>query len=367
MKIDNIDFSHFEHTSAAPRVHCRMTPFGPHAYMPSSGPVPEGYYPRGNTINSYAVPQSRYYGVAPFPDYPEESVNVDYGVQQAPSYSMLATENLVSSSFPPPSGRGWTSTSQMAKNGPMYLEHDPSYSHGQLLYHSAYQIHPTISPEPKSSINSLSVPLNINVSSLPPPPVSGTGRILPYPANRTALPLQGGSYNRSTAASSLPAPQPEYQSSDGLMSSNTLNTVKTVSTSAVPSTSPVPAETYLPYTSSSPDSLASTAQTAYSTQHLPQSQSELYTSSNDGLYQHNESSESSYGPSSSDKRNSHSSQIALSPEISVPSMSSGTLSNGHAYIPYNSASTYPAPPMDIPAPTPSRQVSSTLAAGISTS
>lgn len=365
MKIDNVDFSHFEHTSANPRVHCHMTPFGPHSYMPPGGPVLDGYYPRGNTINSYVVPQSRYYGITPFTDYTEENVNVDYGVR-APSYSMLTTDNIVSPSFSAPSSRGWTSTPQMTRNTTVYVDHDPNYSHGQVLHHNAYHIHPSTSPEPKGSINSLSVPANNNASSLPPPPVSGTDRVLPYPANRTALPAQGGCYLRSTAATHLPAPQPGYQTYDGLMSSNTMNAVNPISATAMPNASSVSTEMYLPYSSSSPESLSSSAQTAYSTQHLPHAQSELYTSSNDELYQHNESSESSYGASSSAKRNSHSSQATLSPEVAVSSMSAGTLSNGHAYIPYNSASAYPAPPMDIPAPVPSRQAS-TLSNGISIS
>jgi hypothetical protein len=153
MKNENIDnFSHYEHASAGPRIQCRMTPYGPHSsYISPGGSVPEGYYSRGNSMSSYVVPQSRYYALGSFSEYPEENVNVDYGVQ-ASTYPMLASDQLIPPNYPPPN-RGWTPAPQMTKTTPMYLEQDPTYNNTQVPYHNAYQLRPTISPEPKSLVH----------------------------------------------------------------------------------------------------------------------------------------------------------------------------------------------------------------------
>jgi hypothetical protein len=361
MKNENIDnFSHYEHASAGPRIQCRMTPYGPHSsYISPGGSVPEGYYSRGNSMSSYVVPQSRYYALGSFSEYPEENVNVDYGVQ-ASTYPMLASDQLIPPNYPPPN-RGWTPAPQMTKTTPMYLEQDPTYNNTQVPYHNAYQLRPTISPEPKSLVHPVSMPIGINNNSLPPLSAGGTDRVLPFPATRTALPTQVGSYMRSNTV-----PHPGYHY-DSIMSSNGLGSSKPVSNNGLPSATTLPPDAYMPYSSSSPESLASSAQTAYSTQQLSQQQADLYASGSDALYNSSDAAESSYGPSC-EKRGSHSSQEALSQDGSVPSISSGggLLSNGHAYTPFNSGTNYPAPPMDMPAPTPTRGVNA-ITSGISSS
>jgi hypothetical protein len=331
--------------------------------MSSSGSVPDGYYSRGNSMSSYVVPQSRYYAVSSFSEYPEENVSVDYGVQASP-YPILASDQLIPQNFPP-TNRGWTPAPQMAKTTPIYLEQDPNYNN--VPYHNAYQLRPTISPESKSSIHPVSIPIGINGTSLPPLPAGGTDRVLPFPATRTALPTQVGSYMRSTTV-----PHPGYHHSyDGIISSNGLPTSKTISNNSLPGSTTLPPDAYMPYSSSSPESLASSTQTAYSTQQLSQQlsqqQADLYASGSDALYNSSDTAESSYGPSS-EKRGSQSSQEALSQDGSIPSILSGSglLSNGHAYTPFNSGTQYPQPPMDMPAPTPTRG-GSAITRGISSS
>ncbi|EPE34685.1 Zn2/Cys6 DNA-binding protein [Glarea lozoyensis ATCC 20868] len=318
MKHENADFSHFEHNPA--RVHCRTTTFGPHSYIPPGGPVPEAYYPRSSSMSSYVVPQSRYYTLGSFSEYPEENVNVDYGVQN-PSYSLLGNEQFIPPTYPS-SSRGWTPAPQAAKATPMYLEQDPGYG-GQVSYNSAYQLRPTISPEPKSAVHATSIPIAVTGNSLPPLPPSGTDRVLPYPAGRTALPTQVGSYIRSVTVA--PA---GYHSYGGTLSSS-----KSTVHSAIPGTASLAADPY-PYSSSSPESLASSAQTVYSTQQLSQQQADLYASSSESLYHVNETSESAYG-TSSEKRESHN-QDSLSPEETIAS-----LSDRRQYVPFNAGATYP--------------------------
>ncbi|EHK99943.1 hypothetical protein M7I_4023 [Glarea lozoyensis 74030] len=109
-------------------------------------------------MSSYVVPQSRYYTLGSFSEYPEENVNVDYGVQN-PSYSLLGNEQFIPPTYPS-SSRGWTPAPQAAKATPMYLEQDPGYG-GQVSYNSAYQLRPTISPEPKSAVHATSIPIAV--------------------------------------------------------------------------------------------------------------------------------------------------------------------------------------------------------------
>jgi hypothetical protein len=290
-------------------------------------------------------------------------VNVDYGAQTS-AYPILGNDQLIPPSFPPSSNRGWTpAPPQMTKTTPMYLEQDMNYNNEQIPYHSTYQLRPTISPEPKSTVHPVSIPMTINGSSLPTLPASGADRVLPFPATRTALPTQVGPFIRATTVAHA---HPGYHSYDSIINSNPLSCSKTIATSAIPGSASLPPDAYIPYSSSSPESLASSTQAAYSPQQLSQQQSELYASSSDGLYHGNEAPESSYGPSSSEKRNSQSNQDPLSPGGSIPSMSSGILANGHAYTPFNGGSTYPPPPMDIPAPIPTHQISA-LSTSISAS
>jgi len=230
----------------------------------------------------------------------------------------------------------------------MYLKQESSYSHGQLPYHT-YPLRPTISPETKTS----SLGGQILSGSLPAP-VSGNDRVLPFPAaNRP----QVGSYLHSSS-SVLPTPQGGYQSYDELVSTNT-HSRKSINSSAVSENGSL-STSYLPYSSSSPESLAS-SQTAYSSQAMSQQNAEIYTPNSEGLFHPNESTDSSYGPSSeTPKRDSQSSQGG--PEGPMPSMSNGNLANGHAYIPYNSQSSYPAPPMDIHSASQPRRIATGISA-----
>jgi hypothetical protein len=270
-------------------------------------------------MSSYVVPQSRYYTLGSFSEYPEENVNVDYGVQN-PSYSLLGSEQFIPPTFPSAS-RGWTPAPQATKATPMYLEQDPSYG-GHVSYSSAYQLRTTISPEPKSAVHAASVPIAVNGNSLPPLPPGGTDRVLPYPTARTALPTQVGSYIRSVAV----APT-GYHSYDG-----TLGSSKPTVHGAIHGTASLATDPYIPYPSSSPESLASSAQTAYSMQQLSQQQADLYASGSESLYHGNEASESSY-ETSSEKRISNNNQDALSSE--------GSVSSGRVYEPFNA---YQPPP-----------------------
>ncbi|TVY37203.1 putative transcriptional regulatory protein [Lachnellula occidentalis] len=324
MKNEPNDFNHFEPPSSAARVQCRMVPYGHHAYAQPTTPV-DTYYQRSNaSLSGYQYAANpKYYTMPPF----EFQDDGDFAMQQ--SYpAAMSSDQLLSSNFPVSSvSRTWTPGPQSSKNAPMYLEQESSFSHGQLPYHS-YPLRPTISPETKPSL------LNGQVlSGSLPAPESGNNRVLPFPAaNR-----QAGSYLHSSS-SGLPTSQGGYQSYDGLVSTNTQSR-KSVSDNASLSSS------YLPYSSSSPESLAS-SQRAYSSHTLSQQNADIYAPSHEGLFHANESTESSYGTSSeTPKRESHSSQGG--PEGSMPSMTNGNLANGHAYVPYNNQSSYPAPPMNI--------------------
>ena len=276
-----------------------------------------------------------------YSEYPEENVNIDYGVQN-PAYSMMGSEHLMPPNYTP-SGRGWASGSHVPKATPLFLEQDPNYSGGQVTYHGAYQLRPAISPDSKSSLHSVSMPIAIHGTPLPPLPTGGTDRVLPHPGTRTPLPNH---YVRSAASA-----QHGYHAYEGMISS--INSAKPSTTNAVSATGSIPTDTYLAYSGSSPESLASSAQTAYSTQQLSQQQADLYAANSESLYHTAaDSSESCYGPSS-EKRQSNSSQDQ---DGAPSSISSGTLSSGQSYTPFNNHGlTYPPPPMDMPAPTPIRQ------------
>ncbi|KAF4626871.1 hypothetical protein G7Y89_g11289 [Cudoniella acicularis] len=346
LKHDPVNFDSFDPPSAAPRLQCRLVPYGPHAYMtPNTPTTTNEYYSRGNSVTSYQMP-GRYYGIPHFSEFGEEGV--EYGLT---TYNLLGTEHLLPTGLAPSSTtRGWTPTPQLPKSGPLYMEQEPTYSHGQLPYHPAYQLRPTISPETKTtSLNGQSV------NSSLPPPITGTDRVLPFPAARTP---QVGSYNRPSSTA-IPITQAGYHSYDGLWTSNSINASKQVNNTPASDNNSV-SSSYLSYSSSSPESLSS-SHTAYTSQAMSQQSSEMYTPTSDNLFHPNDSSDSSYGPSSGEKRPSHSSQAGTL-EGSIPSLSSGNLANGHAYIPYNSQSSYPAPPMDMPAPTSARRVSTGISA-----
>jgi hypothetical protein len=273
------------------------------------------------------------------PSYQYSDDNVEYDVQG--SYT-LGSEQLLSNISISNANRAWTPNSaQLSRNAtataPMYLEQVSTYNHGQLPYHT-YPLRPTITPDVKpASISSQILPLN------------GTDRVLPFPAaNRP----QAGSYLR-TNANGLPNAE-NYHSYDGLVSSAL---AKSLNSSAVSDNGSL-STSYMSYSSSSPESLAST-NTAYSSQ--TQQPSDLYSTSNEGLFHPNESADSSYGPSSTAKRGSQSSQGG---QGTMASLSNSSLANGHAYTPYISPASYPAPPMDLHshAASQARRVSTSISA-----
>ncbi|KAH6683129.1 hypothetical protein B0J14DRAFT_139556 [Halenospora varia] len=340
MKSDTV-FDDFD-SSATSRIHCRMVPYGPHAYTmgPSTPVTTEGFYTRSSSMSAYPVP-TKYYGIpTSFHDYGEESV--DYSLNTT-NYPLMGTEHLLSSSMTTPNpARGWTPAPQLSKATPLYLEQEP-FNHGQLAYHPVYQLRPTISPEAKNS----SLTDQILNNQLPPPlPVSsGTDRVLPYPNGR--LP-QVGSYIRPPS-SAIPVSQAGYNSYDGLFSPMSITASKHSANGTISDNN----SSYLPYASSSPESLAS-SQAVYTPQTMS-TQNEMYTPTNDNFYTHaNDSSDAAYGPSSSDKRSSHS---------GASEMSSGTLVSDHQYVPYKSPS-YPLPQMQAETPTslPPQRVSTNISA-----
>lgn len=334
MKGEPVDFNNFESPSATVRLGCRMIPYGHHSYVQQAAPVVDGaYYPRSSSLSGYQYgPAAKFYSMPPF-EYPEFKYQDEGNFVIQPSYPAMSSEQLLSSNFSIPSlSRAWTSGPQLAKNSPVYLEEGSSFNHGQLPHHTC-PIRPTISPETKSSSSDGQL-----LSEALPAPDTRNHRVLPFPAaNR-----QVGSYLH-LSSSGVPTTQGTYTSYDEIMSAPTPTRVN-INSSAVSENGPILAS-YPAYSSSSPESLAS-SQTAYKSQRIFQQSSEIYTPNNDGFHL-NDGAESSCGPSSeSAKRGSQSSQRG--PDSSIPSLPSSNLANSHAYVPpYNSQSSYPAPPMAV--------------------
>jgi len=309
-----------------------MVPYGHHAYVQQTSPVLEGYYQRNGSLSGYQYPPAKYYSM---PSYQYADENVEYEFQRS-----LGSEQLLSNFAVSGGNRSWTPNSaQLSKNAtaPMYLEQVSTYNHGQLPYHS-YPIRPILAADCKPVSSSIL-------------PLSGNDRVLPFPAaNRQ----QAGSYLR-TNANGMPNTE-DYNSYDGLMSSASV-LAKNINSNAVSDNSSLSAS-YISYSSSSPESLAS-ANTAYSSQ--AQQSSDPYSASNESLFHPNESADSSYGPSSTAKRGSQSSQEG---QGTMASLSTSNLANGHAYTPYISPASYPAPPMDLHshATSQSRRVSTSISA-----
>lgn len=352
MKNEPVDYNNYEPppppstTSTTSRLQCRMVPYGHHAVVQQTTPVGEGYYQRNSSLTGYQYPV-KYYPMPAY-EYSEEKFENDFNIQT--TYPTMNSEQLISPNYSIASAnRSWTPTAQLPKNvnTPVYLEQDSTYNHGQLAYQS-YPYRPsTINAENKASV----LAGQILSGSLPalPAPASGNDRVLPFPAaNRSQT------YVRSN--NGLPSASMNYQSYEGLMGTKAL--VSSINDNSVSSNSALSAS-YMAYSSSSPESLSS-SQTAYSSQAMSQQSADVYTpSSNEGLFHPSESSESSYGTSSeAPKRGSSSSQGGQN----MSSLSQGNLVNGHPYVPYNSAATYPAPPMDLHHASQNRRVSTGISA-----
>jgi hypothetical protein len=301
------------------------------------------YQYRNNSLSAYQFPINP---VKPYYQYNDFDENVDYGLQG--SYSILPSEHLAMPNYTTSGGRGWTTpTSQLPKNSLFLEQADSAYNHGHLPYHSSssFPLRPAISPESKSlSLHGLT-------SSLPTP-LTTNDRMLPIPAsNRQAQ----GSFLR-TSDSLQPAAQPAYQSYSGLMSASTLSGLKNISNTTSHESS------YLPMSSSSPESLPSSQMTYSSGQILNSQPQEMYQPNpNERLFTPGESSESSYGHSSPTSKRGSQSSHATNIDGSLPLQSSGSLVNGHVYVPSPYQPSYPPPPIELqnsaPPPHPSTSIS----------
>jgi hypothetical protein len=326
--------------SAGSRLNCRMIPCGPQSY--GMGLDPYSY--RNNSLSAYQFPINPVKSYFSYSDFEE---NVDYGLQ-ASTYPILPTEHLAVPNYTASAGRGWAIPTPQLSKSPLFLDQpDSAYNHGQLPYHGgqpSFPLRPTISPEPKNlSMHGLTTSL--------PTPLPTNDRLLPNPAaNRQPQ----GSFLR-TSDSLLPVSQAGYQSYNGLMSASMLSSLKNHSNTTPHEPS------YMAMSSSSPESLISSQMTYNSGQMLSSQSQELYQSSNhESLF--TESSNSSYGhdgPTS--KRESQSSHTADGGGT-LRTHSSGSLVNGHTYVPSTYTSSYPAPPIEVQSSTPPRRPSTSIPA-----
>ena len=343
MKSDSGDFD-YDSTAAVSRIHCRMSPYGPQhqPYSPHVTPLGSDGYPyRNNSLSAYQMPL-KYYNIASYGDFADESV--DYGMH-ASTYPIMNHDPI---NIPYSAGnmRSWTQGPQDQKNNSLFVEQESSYNHGQLPFHSnTFPIRTTISPESKSlSLSGISTSL--------PAPINGTDRVLPFPNSNCPAPI-GPSYLRSTE-SLLPISQSQIQyTSNGMMNAGMMNTVKALNTSTA-SENVSNSSTYLPL-SSSPDSVPS-SQMSFGNRSVSSSSQhhDGYTASHEisqhSLFHHNNSSNdmSSYGPSSSSShRPSISSQNNDEDSQSHVGNGSAPLVNGYHYQPppVSTQTPYQAPPM----------------------
>jgi hypothetical protein len=318
---------------AASRMSCRMPLYGPHYVQPGPLGVDSGYPYRSNPLSAYPFQQKGYFSaVPPFSDFGEPAL--DYDIHGS-TYQVFGAENLGMTSNYSTSGtpRGWSNTPHLPRNSLFIEQSDTPYSHSQMPYHSGgYPLRTTINTEPRI--------MSLNGVSLPAPLT--TDRMLPMPAKVQAAPFHRSPDNI------LPSTQNVFQPYQGDYLRSSL---KSQNMQAVSENEPL-ASSYLPMPSSSPESIAS-SQMTYSSQQVSlssqqQQQSEMYTPpSTDGSYQA-ESSDSSYGhtggSTSGSKRGSHSSQT-MNQETSLPPIATDILANGQRYVPYQSETGYPAPPM----------------------
>jgi len=317
----------------------------PHQYMTTHSPPPvnyDTYQYRSSSLSTYQqYPGKQYYsGVSPFADYDE---HVDYGLQASP-YQLMSPNHIQPTSPSSNYGsagpiRGWTPTPQLPKSSNLFTDQEAQlYSHGQLPYNhgGSFPLRTTVGPDPKS----------LGLSGMPtlPTPVSGNDRVLPNPiANRIG---QIGTFLRNNNDGLMPMNQITYQPYN-YMNANMLNTVKSSSHSVSSDNG-----YSIPVSSNSPESIASSQiyPGSENSGSLSQHHHDIYSPSDDLHYHTSEPPESSYGHSSSSRRESHSSRTTHN-EGSLPSLPEGDLSNGQHYVPYhNSAANYPTPPMNIPPP-----------------
>ncbi len=327
--------------SAASRLNCRTVPCGPQAY----GMGLEPYQYRNNSLSTYQFPINP---IKPYYQYSDFEESVDYGLQGA-SFPLMSADHMALSNYTTSAGRGWTTpTPQLPKSSLFLDQSDSAYNHGQLPYHgnSSFPLRPAISPEPKSlSLHGLPTSL--------PASLTNNDRMLPIPAaNRQP---QGSLLRLSDGLPSVS--QPGYQSYNGLMSASVLNSLKNHSNATPHETS------YIPLSSSSPESIPSSQMTYSSGQVLNSQPQEMYQpSNNEGLYHPADSSESSYGHSSPVSTRGSQSSHAINSDGSLPSQASGSLVNGHVYVPSPYQPSYPPPPIEVQSSAPPRHPSASITA-----
>lgn len=326
--------------STAPRLNCRMVPSGSQSY----GIGLDTYQYRHNSLSTYQFPINPMKSYYPYNDFED---NVDYGLHSS-SYSMIPAESMAMPNYTTSTGRGWTTpTPQLPKTSLVFEQPDSAYNHSQMPYHgsASFPLRPAISPEPKSlSLHGLTTSL--------PAPLTTNDRMLPIPAANRA---SQGSFSRTSDGLPLVS-QPGYQSYNGLMSASMLNSLKNHSNATPHEPS------YVPVSSSSPEPLPS-SQMTYSSEQILSSQSrDLYQSSSSEDLFIPESSDSSYGHSSPVSKRGSQSSHATNSAGSLPSQTSGSLVNGHAYVPSPYQPSYPPPPIEVQSSAPPRHPSKSIPA-----
>lgn len=347
MKPDAADYN-YDSTPTGPRVNCRMVPYGPQAYAPPAIPLGSDGFPYRQGSLSYPYHGKGYYGVPSYSEFAEE--HIDYSLHSA-SYPLLGAEHMNMGPTYSGMGRGWTPAPQLPKNNLLFLAEESAYSHGQVPYpNNDYALRPAASPNSKGMSMS-------GISSSLPALANGTDRILPMPAHRTFL---RSSDNQSSRGLDGIHPYGDLLSNNMINSSKSLNSNSASENGSISSP-------YIPLSQSSPEALTTTHMNCgsqnLSNSHQP---TDIFNHSNSSrLYDSITTSSSedlhggSYGVvSPSSKRPSHGSQADGSGSSPGP----GDLASGHNYVPYQHQS-YPAPPMEMPAPVTHRGSDTSIQAG----
>lgn len=322
-------------------MNCRM-PYGSHSYVPHTSLGLDNYQHRNNSMSAYSYPPPKlFYGMPPMGEYADESL--DYNVHGA-VYPILGTENLGLPSYNLNGApRGWSATPQLSRNSLFIDSNEATYLPGQVPYHgNGYPLRTSIS-EPKHLPLRDSYTSNLPLTAPIPTVPTSVDRLLPIPASNRQV--QAGTYIRPSE-NGLPNLQ-QTSAYSPYPGDYIRPTRQAQNTSAVSENGSL-SSSYVSLSSNSPESIAS-SQITYSTPAMSinhQQQSEMYTPpSSDGLYQ-NESSESSYGHSNSGSRKA--SQVSQSSnsgcETALPPPSD-MLANGQRYVPYQSPTGYPTPPL----------------------
>lgn len=365
MKNDTVEY--YDSGPTAPRVNCRMVPYGPQAYAPPPIALGSDGFPCRQGSMSYPYQGKGYYGMSSYGEFTEE--NIDYGLQST-SYPLMGAENINMGPAYSSIGRGWTPATHHPKNNLLFLGEDSPYSHPQASYAAnGYALRPAISPGSKGMSMT-------GISNSLPALVAGTDRLLPMPPHRPLVRSGDGLSTRSLDGM--------HQYGGDLLNNSVISNKSMNSNSA--SENAIINSPYGALSQGGPDAGTPThlncSSQGLGTNHQP---NDMYTHSSSGrLYDSITASSSedlqsgssgriydsiatsssedldsgSYGVvSPSSKRPLHGSQT----DGSGPSQQ-GDLANGHRYVPYQQQS-YPAPPLELPAPTAHRSSDTSIQAG----